>query len=75
MDRRKLRILLVANSESDAKEFYAALEKKNIAVSIRIATSLEQSRETLRIMKPDLVVTSLNLPDGLGTELTRDEKG
>ena len=75
MDRRKLRILLVANSESDAKEFYAALEKKNIAVSIRIATSLEQSRETLRIMKPDLVVTSLNLPDGLGTELTRDENG
>jgi DNA-binding NtrC family response regulator len=71
-DRSRLRALLV-DDDNDFRESLAVLVERE-GFEVRGATLLAEARKLIGEEEPDLVLVDLQLPDGDGLDLLRDEE-
>jgi len=69
MPGQAIRILLVEDEESHAELIRLAFEARGGEFEIIVAQSIEEARGCLGVIVPDLVITDMRLPDGVGTSL------
>ena len=66
---KPIKLMLVESEEADAQAFRDAFSGLTDRVQLTMAVGLGEARGQLRDWQPDIVVTSLELPDGKGTDL------
>lgn len=69
MGNEKAHILFVEDEEIQARLVQKEFEAYAYKYRLTMASSLKEAREAITKALPDLVITDLLLPDGLGTEL------
>jgi two-component system CitB family response regulator len=67
----KLSILIVEDETGIAELHRMAIERISDFEVTGIATSLEQARKMLELLKPDLLLLDVHLPDGNGVDLLK----
>ena len=67
-------ILLIEDDQTHAELVRQSFEFHADRFHLTVVYSLDEARELLAGFQPDLVITDLMLPDGLGTELLPSEK-
>ncbi|MBN1842644.1 MAG: diguanylate cyclase [Deltaproteobacteria bacterium] len=67
-------ILLIEDEQAHAELVQQSFEFDADRFYLTVVYSLDEAREVLAGFQPDLVITDLMLPDGLGTELLPSEK-
>jgi PAS domain S-box-containing protein len=75
MYKNALKILLVEAERTQADAFRNAFEVLSDSFDITVVRTLREALDRLRHGYPDLVVASLHLPDGKGTDLLGSQKG
>ena len=73
MNEKAFHVLLVEDEEAHAEIVRRAFESRGSRFLVRIASTLEEARDYLENLSPDLVIADLVLPDGQGTDLFSEE--
>ncbi len=66
---KQFRILMVEDEPAHAELVSRAFEKHVERYDLAVAGSLKEARQYLSARSPDLVLTDLFLPDGMGSDL------
>ena len=69
MESKPIQLLLVEDEESHAELVCRVFASQSDWAHLTVARSLGEARACIAAEKPDLVITDLRLPDGIGTEL------
>ena len=74
MSKQRVGILLVEDEDAHAEIVRRSFESGWDRFHLTVATSLQEAKDYVAKLTPDLVITDLVLPDGRGIELLSSEK-